>query len=66
MFFFHIKKTNTPAASQLKVFTICVQCPINGTASARINHDEIQQNAASHQGLHNLLLNKTTINKENL
>ena len=45
----------TSAATQLKMYAICAHCPINGTASARIDPDEIQQNAASHQGLHYLL-----------
>ena len=45
----------TSAATQLKMYAICAHCPINGTTSARIDPDEIQQNVASHQGLYFLL-----------
>ena len=66
IYFFLLRKAYTSAASKLKMYAICAHCPINGTASARIDPDEIQQNAASHQGLHYLLSLRPTQQKESL
>ena len=55
LFIFLLRIAYTSAATQLKMYAICAHCPINGTTSARIDPDEIQQNAASHQGLYYLL-----------
>ena len=48
------------------MYAICAHCPINGTASAKIDPDEIQQNVASYQGLHYLLSLRPTQQKESL